>query len=207
MNNVIDLSAVRSRHEITRNEIMPMAEYSKVRMERRKALVKVKKDRRVPIGPHATFYFESYETMWFQIHEMLFIEKGGEEQIADELAAFNPLIPKGDELVATLMFEIDDEKLRKSILSRLGGVEETVFIKFGDHEITALAEEDVDRTNADGKASSVQFLHFKFSDQEIAALKVHEGDVMLGIRHENYPHMTLLQPETKRALTADFAAQ
>ena len=191
--------------KITRKDIMPMEDYAKVRSERRKAIVEIKKHRRVPIGPYATFYFENYDTMWQQIHEMLFIEKGGEEQIADELAAYNPLIPKGRELVATLMFEIDDETLRRRILGRLGGVEETVFIKFGDYEIIADAETDVDRTTADGKASSVQFLHFNFSDDAAEALKRFDGDVMLGIKHENYAHMTLLPPATKKALAEDFA--
>ena len=205
MSNIVEFPKPGNRFEITRGDIMDMAAYAKIRSERRKAMVDIKKHRRVPIGPHATFYFENYDTMWQQIHEMLFIEKGGEAQIADELAAYNPLVPKGGELVATLMFEIDDERLRKSILGRLGGVEETVFLKFGNHEIIAGAEKDVDRTTADGKASSVQFLHFNFSDREAAAFKTHEGDVMLGIKHENYPHMTLLQRETKAALAADFA--
>ena len=203
--NVVDLNAVRNRTEITRSEIMPMSEYGAIRNDRRKALVAIKKLRRVPIGPDATFYFESYDTMWFQIHEMLFIEKGGEEQIADELAAYNPLIPKGRELVATLMFEIDDEVLRRSILGRLGGVEETVFMKFGDHEVIAVAEEDIDRTTADGKASSVQFLHFKFTDEQAEAFRSGDGDIVLGMRHENYPHMTRVQPATRKALAADFS--
>jgi hypothetical protein len=205
MNNVIDLNAVRNRFEITRQDIMPVVDYAKIRSEKRKALVEIKKPRRVPIGPHATFYFENYDTMWMQIHEMLYIEKGGEAQIADELAAYNPLVPNGHELVATLMFEIDDEKLRKSVLGRLGGVEETVFLKFGDHEIKAVAEADVDRTTAEGKASSVQFLHFPFTEEEIASFKAYDGDVILGIRHENYPHMTMLPKATKMSLEGDFA--
>lgn len=205
MSNVVNFHSRRDRFEITRGDIMDMDAYAKVRGERRKAIVDIKKRRRVPIGPHATFYFENYETMWQQIHEMLYIEKGGEVQIADELAAYNPLVPKGRELVATLMFEIDDETLRKRVLGRLGGVEETVFLKFGDSEIIASAEEDVDRTTAEGKASSVQFLHFNFSDAQAAAFKSHDGDVMLGIKHKNYPHMTLLQAETKVALAEDFA--
>ncbi|NNE40797.1 MAG: DUF3501 family protein [Marinicaulis sp.] len=191
--------------EITRDDIVSMDDYGKIRGAKRKELVDIKKARRVPIGPHATFYFESYDTMWMQIHEMLFIEKGGDEQIADELAAYNPLIPNGRELVATLMFEIDDERLRRSVLGRLGGVEETVFLKFGDEEITATAEEDVDRTTADGKASSVQFLHFPFAKPQAAAFKAHDGDVVLGIRHKNYPHMTLLPSATKAALAGDLA--
>ena len=164
--------------EITRADIMDMAEYAKVRAEKRRALVDIKRNRRVPLGPHATFYFENYETMWQQIHEMLFIERGGEEQIPDELSAYNPLIPNGRELVATLMFEIDNPVVRKNVLSKLGGVEETAFMRFAGHEIVAKAEEDVDRTTADGKASSVQFLH--------------------------YAHMTILPEAVREALSKDF---
>lgn len=204
MSNVINFPEPRDRFEITRDDIMDMTEYAKIRAAKRKAIVAVKKNRRVPIGPYATFYFENYDTMWLQIHEMLFIEKGGEAQIPDELSAYNPLIPDGREFVATLMFEIDDETLRKSILGRLGGVEETVFFKFGEREILARAEADVDRTTADGKASSVQFLHFVFSDDDVAALRAFDGDVMLGVKHANYPHMTLLQPETKASLLRDL---
>ncbi len=194
-----------NRFEITHDDIMNISDYGKIRGDVRKSIVQIKKHRRVPIGPYATFFFENYQTMWMQIHEMLFIEKGGDAQIPDELSAYNPLIPKGRELVATLMFEIDDETLRRSILGRLGGVEETVFIKFGDREILADAETDVDRTTADGKASSVQFLHFKFSDDDVAAFKTFSGDIMLGIKHENYPHMTLMSAATKASLEADFA--
>lgn len=201
MSNIVQFGR---KTEVTPADIMDMKEYAKVRAEKRKALVEVKRHRRVAIGPHATFYFENYDTMWQQIHEMLYIEKGGPEQIKDELAAYNPLIPKGRELVATLMFEIDDEKLRKSVLGRLGGVEETVFLKFGPHEITADAEEDVDRTNAEGKASSVQFLHFNFTDEQAEAFKACDDDIILGIRHENYPHMTLLPPATRASLARDL---
>ena len=205
MSKIGELNSSGNRFEITKDDILSMAAYGAIRSERRKALVEVKKNRRVPIGPHATFYFENYDTMWQQIHEMLFIEKGGDEQITDELAAYNPLIPKGRELVATLMFEIDDELLRRSILGRLGGVEETVFLKFGENEVIAEAETDVDRTTADGKASSVQFLHFPFTDEQVEAFTENKDEIVLGIKHDNYPHMTLLQPKTREALAADFA--
>ena len=205
MTNVVNFSGATRKFEVTRADIMDLDDYTKIRIEKRKALVQTKKHRRVSIGPHATFYFESYDTMWLQIHEMLYIEKGGEQQIPDELAAYNPLIPNGRELVATLMFEIDDEPLRKRVLGGLGGVEETVFIKIGDREINAVAEEDVDRTNADGKASSVQFLHFPFTDADVDAFNHDGSEVVLGIRHKNYPHMTLLQSATKAELQRDFA--
>jgi hypothetical protein len=98
--------------------MMAMKHYAGERRDRRTKLVEVKKQRRMPVGPDCTFYFENYETMWHQVHEMLFIEKGGEEQIPDELAAYNPLIPKGRELVATVMFEIDDPVRRQAVRKR-----------------------------------------------------------------------------------------
>jgi len=190
--------------EITRADILEMAEYGKIRADKRRALVAVKRNRRVPLGPHATFYFESYETMWQQVHEMLFIERGGEEQIPDELDAYNPLIPKGRELVATLMFEIDNPVIRKTVLSKLGGVEETGFLRFAGEEIVATSEEDVDRTTADGKASSVQFLHFAFTDAQAAAFSKPGTEVTLGIKHPAYAHMTVLTEDVRAALAKDF---
>ena len=191
--------------EITRADIMEMDDYAKVRKQRRRNITKMKSDRRVALGPDATFYFESYDTMWHQIHEMLYIERGGEEQIVDELAAYNPLIPKGRELIATLMFEIDEPERRESFLAGLGGVEETVCLNLGSKIIRAEAEEDVDRTSADGKASSVQFLHFPFSDGDVALFFDPSVKVVLAIEHGNYPHMTLLSEATRTALQGDFS--
>ena len=190
--------------EITRADILDMAEYGKIRADKRRALVAVKRNRRVPLGPHATFYFESYETMWQQVHEMLFIERGGEEQIPDELAAYNPLIPKGRELVATLMFEIDNPVLRKTVLGGLGGVEDTVFMRIDGQDILARAEADVDRTSAEGKASSVQFLHFDFTDAQAAAFARPGTEVTLGVRHPAYAHMTVLTDSVRAELAKDF---
>jgi len=189
---------------ITREDIMPMADYEQVRKAKRTEITQIKKNRRMEVGPFATFYFENRATMWHQIHEMLFIEKGGEEQIADELAAYNPLIPNGRELVATVMIEIDDERRRRSVLGRLGGFEETMFIRFGDHEVTGVPEDDVDRTTADGKASSVQFVHFPFTDAEAAAFKSGDGQAVLGVGHENYAHMAVLPEAVRQALAEDL---
>src|SRR5262245_57853845 len=144
------------KHEITRADLMPIPEYSKVRKERRQTLVAAQRDRRLHVGRYATFHFENYDSMWHQVHEMLYIEKGGEAQVEDELRAYNSLIPNGRELVATIMFEIDDEKQRRAFLAKLGGVEETVFLRFDGETVRGKAETDVDRTTADGKASSVQ---------------------------------------------------
>jgi len=178
--------------------------YAKNRKQFRNELVQFKKNRRIPIGPYATFYFESFETMLGQIQEMLHIEKGGKEQLKDELNAYNPLIPKGEELVATLMFEIDDPTLRADFLSKVGGIEETVYIKVGDEKINVVSETDVDRTSADGKASSVQFIHFNFNKEQIKKFKDMETEVILGINHNLYNHMAKISLDNKKALTSDF---
>ena len=189
---------------ITRDDILPMSEFSKIRGAKRRELVAMKDSRRVPVGPDATFYFENRDTMWFQIHEMLFIEQGGEKQIACELEAYNPLIPNGLELVATLMFEVDDPTRRAGLLAVLGGVEETVTLCFGEHVIAARAEEDVDRNTAKGKASSVQFLHFPFSEKQIVVFQDLSNQVVIGLGHPGYSHMAVLRRETQLALGSDF---
>lgn len=193
--------------EITKSDILSMEIYGAERAQRRSRVTAMKRDRRVSIGPDATFYFESYDTMYHQIHEMLWIEKGGEEQIADELEAYNPLIPNGKELVATLMFEIDDEVRRGHFLSGLGGVEETVTISFdGTDQVQGQSEEDIDRTNAAGKASAIQFLHFPFTDAQIFNFADPNVQVTLGISHPKYGHIAILSAETRAALSKDFSA-
>lgn len=191
--------------EITRADIMDMAEYAKVRAEKRRALVDVKRNRRVPLGPHATFYFENYETMWQQIHEMLFIERGGEAQIPDELEAYNPLIPKGRNLVCTLMFEIEDEVRRRNTLRRLGWVEDTITLSFDGETLKAEPEQDVERTTPDGKTSAVHFLHFRFTDEQAEKFKKEGTQVIIGAAHENYHHMAVLPEASRVELAQDLA--
>ena len=194
----------RERREIQKEDIMPLDVYTKNRKELRKNIVNFKKDRRIALGPYATFYFESYETMLAQVQEMLYIEKGGDEQLKDELIAYNPLIPNGKELTATLMFEIDNPVLRAAFLSKVGGIEEKVFIKIDGEIIKAIPEEDVDRTSSEGKASSVQFIHFKFTDEQIQKFKSNSSEVEIGIDHDEYTHTTKLSSATLNSLSADF---
>ncbi|MGB0551614.1 MAG: DUF3501 family protein [Alphaproteobacteria bacterium] len=191
--------------ELTREDIMPMEEYAKIRKERRSTIVAVKRNRRMEIGPVAVCHFESYDSMWQQVHEMLFIERGGEEQIADELNAYNPMIPKGSELVCTVMFEIDEPIRRKNFLSKLGGVEETMTIAFAGETVTGVPEADVDRTTADGKASSVQFLHFPFTPPQIEAFRTPETQIIVGFEHSEYAHLAVMPESTRSALAKDFA--
>ncbi|MDA8671254.1 DUF3501 family protein [Candidatus Pelagibacter sp.] len=195
----------REKKEIQKEDIMPLDVYIKNRKELRKNIVSFKKDRRIALGPYATFYFESYETMLAQVQEMLYIEKGGDEQLKDELTAYNPLIPNGKELTATLMFEIDNPVSRSAFLSKVGGIEEKVFIKIDGEFIKASPEKDVDRTSAEGKASSVQFIHFKFSDEQIQKFKSEGADVEIGINHKEYSHTTKLSLANLSSLSADFS--
>ena len=195
----------REKKEIQKEDIMPLDVYIKNRKELRKNIVSFKKDRRIALGPYATFYFESYETMLAQVQEMLYIEKGGEEQLKDELTAYNPLIPNGKELTATLMFEIDNPVSRSAFLSKVGGIEEKVFIKIDGEFISASPEKDIDRTSAEGKASSVQFIHFKFNDEQIQKFKSDGAEVEIGINHKEYSHTTKLSLANLSSLSADFS--
>jgi Protein of unknown function (DUF3501) len=193
-----------AKREITPADILPPAEYAKRRAAIRAEIVAKKKNRRLEVGPCATFYFECYETMLQQVQEMLHIEKGGEAQIADELSAYNPLIPKGNELVATVMFEIDDPVRRARMLARLGGIENMMFIKLGEEKIMGQAEQDQDRTTAEGKASSVQFVHFPFTRAQIERFRKSGETIIVGVDHENYAHMAVMPDAVRRELAGDF---
>ena len=195
----------REKREIQKEDIMPLDVYTEKRRELRKSIVDYKKNRRVALGPYATFYFESYETMLAQVQEMLYIEKGGDEQLKDELSAYNPLIPNGKELTATLMFEIDNPISRAAFLGKVGGIEETVFMKIDGEKIKAVPEEDVDRTSAEGKASSVQFIHFNFTDDQIEKFQSNSSEIELGIDHKEYSHSTKLSKENIASLSTDFS--
>nr|WP_294523500.1 DUF3501 family protein [uncultured Rhodopila sp.] len=190
---------------MTETDILPMAEYVKSRADWRTKVTAKKRHRRVNVGPYITFYFECYDTMWLQVQEMLYIEKGGPEQIPGELEAYNPLIPNGSELTATFMIEIDDPGLRKRVLDGLGRIEEAAFIRVGGETIRGAPEADADRTRADGKASSVQFVHFPFTPNQIAAFSSPDADVVLGFNHPNYGHMAVLSEPIREELTTDFS--
>ena len=195
----------KEKREIQKSDIMPLDAYIKDRKELRKNIVNFKKNRRVALGPYATFYFESYETMLAQVQEMLYIEKGGDEQLNDELIAYNPLIPNGKELTATLMFEIDNPISRAAFLGKVGGIEEMVFMKINGEIVNAVPEEDVDRTSAEGKASSVQFIHFNFTDEQIQKFKSSDVNIELGVDHREYSHATKLSKENIASLSGDFS--
>lgn len=193
-----------ARTEITRADIMPMEEYGKIRDDRRRSISAMKRARRVAVGPDTTFYFENYDTMLHQVHEMLYVEQGGDAQIEDELSAYNPLIPRGDALVATFMIEVDNPVRRAKVLRELAGVEEHIAMIIGEERVAAVADDDAERTTADGKTSSVHFLRFPFTPAQIEAFRTERARVILAVEHPNYTHMAVLADETRRALAADF---
>ena len=194
----------KEKRQIEKKDLIPANVYIECRKQVRKDLVEFKRNRRISLGPYATFYFESFETMVAQIQEMLYIEKGGDEQLKDELIAYNPLVPNGKELTATLMFEIDNPVSRGAFLSKVGEIEKKIFIKIESEIIKAVPEGDVDRTSAAGKASSVQFIHFKLTDDQIDKFKSGSTNIELGIDHKEYSHTTKLTKDNIKSLSADF---
>jgi hypothetical protein len=141
--------------QITAADIIPAADYAKRRKELRAEIVAIKRQRRLSVGPYATLHFENFDTMRMQVQEMLFIEKGGDEQLPGELAAYNPLIPNGRELVATVLFEIDDPARRATFLASLGGVEEAAFIEVAGSRIAGAAEADQGSVTCVGSGARV----------------------------------------------------
>lgn len=193
-----------AEHRITPSDLLAPRDYAARRTELRKSLIPRKDKRRVEVGPVATFYFENYDTMWLQVHEMLHIEKGGEQQIAGELDAYNPLIPQGRELIATLMLEIDDPQRRDRTLRQLAGIEESVAMEVDGIGIKAEPTEYEDRTTPDGKTSSVHWLRFPFTRDAAEKFKSGSGRVVIEISHPRYGHMAVLQSDVRAELAKDF---
>jgi hypothetical protein len=197
-------SDVVTKRQITREDMLSLDEYERERPERRRAITLMKKNRRVSVGPDVTFYFENYDTMWHQIHEMLRIEKGGEDQIEDELRAYNPLIPDGRTLVSTMMIEIEEPARRARVLAQLGGIDNCVAMEFAGHTVRAAPEGDVERTTQEGKTSSVHFLKFPFTPEQIKAFTEPGARIVLAISHPRYDHMCALPSAVLAEVAQDF---
>ena len=189
---------------IKKEDIISNEEYGKIRKHKREEMISFKKSRRIDIGPVISLYFESKDTMIYQIQEMSYVEQISREEIQLEIDSYNPLVPNGKELTATMMIEIDEPLRRKNFLSRLGGIEEKVSITLGDIRINALAETDLDRTTADGKASAVHFLHFPFNDELIKKFKDINNIIKIGIDHSAYGHLAIVSDDTRTSLVKEF---
>jgi hypothetical protein len=192
------------KRKITPADIMPMTEYGKIRHEHRRKLVQVKKNRRLEVGPFCTFLFENYDTMWAQVHEMLYIEKGGDEQLDGELESYNPLIPQGREIVATMLIQIEDEIKRARILATLGHIENQISLTFAGETVQAVPTDDTERTTPEGKTSSVHFLHFSMTADQAAKFKAAGTQVLLGVSHANYGHIAVMPENVRAELAKDL---
>lgn len=197
-------TSVRDSRRLTRADILPPVEYAGVRREERRRITALKRCRRLEVGPSATFYFENLQTMRHQVQEMLYIEKGGDAQIEDELCAYNPLIPQGSELVATVMFEIDDPVSRDRVLAHLGGIENHVFFEVAGETIRGEPDQTRENTSPEGKASSVQFVRFPFTHRQVARFKTAGAEIFVGFDHPNYRHKAVVSEPVRAVLASDF---
>lgn len=194
----------KPRRRLRPEDILPLADYIPLRRARLGEIAELKRWRRVEVGPFATFHFENFATMRHQVQEMLYIEKGGEAQLADELDAYNPLVPQEGELSATVMFEIDDPRRRAAVLARLGGIERHAFVEVAGRRVRGEPDPTRENTSAQGKASAVQFIKFRFAPAEIAAFKTPGSAVAVGFDHPDYGHMAALSEPVRAALALDF---
>jgi len=194
----------RSHRTITADDILAPEQYELIRNDKKQEAIARKKLTRISVGPHATVLFENWDSMWLQVHEMLRIEKGGAEQLVDELSAYDPMVPKGSELTATVLFEVEDPIRRDAFLRTIGGVEGHVSIQVGGHVIKARPEGDVERTReSDGKASAVHFFHFDFTPEAMAAWNDPAQTAMVVVDHPNYGHAALVSRETREFLARE----
>jgi Protein of unknown function (DUF3501) len=194
----------KQQRRLTRDDILPLADYLPVRRERRRQASELKRRRQVEIGPYAIVLFENLEAMRQQVQEMLYIEKGGAAQLEDELEAYNPLIPQGSELVATVMFEIDDPVQRGTELLRIGGIETHACIDVDGHRVRGEPDPTRENTSAEGKASAVQFLNFTFAPDLISLFKTPGAQIVVGFDHPNYAHLVAPPDLIRSALAQDF---
>ena len=192
------------KRKFSPDDLLSAAEYPKRRAEMRTAISALKKNRRIEVGPIATFFFENYDTIRHQIQEMLHIEKGGAPQLADEIEAYEPLIPQGNELVATVMFEVDDDIRRRVLLFKIGGIENHAFVKIGDQLVRGTPDPHRENTSPEGKASSVQFFHFRMNEAQAAAFAKPEVQVLIGFDHPNYGHIAVVPEPIRAALAEDL---
>jgi len=194
----------RDQRTITAADILPVEQFQAIRAKKKAEAIARKKLTRVSVGPNATVLFETWDSMWLQIQEMLRIEKGGDAQIPDELAAYDPMVPKGSELTATVLFEVGDPVRRDAFLRSIGGIEKHVAIEVDGHRIRARPEGDIERTRErDNKASAVHFFHFDFPPEAVAAWKSGVGSALVLMDHPRYGHAALVSAETREFLARE----
>ncbi|HBC58447.1 MAG TPA: DUF3501 domain-containing protein [Gammaproteobacteria bacterium] len=190
---------------LKRSDLFSLERYAETRSEFRQKVLVHKKSRQVAIGAHITLYFEDRLTIQYQIQEMLRTERIFEaDAIQEELDAYNPLIPNGENLMATMMLEYSDVAERQAALEKLIGVEDKIWLQLGQNaKIFAIADEDLEREN-EQKTSAVHFLRFPLDDSSIHAFNNHEP-LLFGCDHEHMLETVSVESEaTYQSLLADL---
>lgn len=190
--------------KISREDLLSLEDYSVKRDEIRAKAMEHKSNRRLQIGNNAFLYFEDYTTMFYQVQEMLRIEKIFESaEIAHELEAYNPLIPDGTNWKATFMLQYDDIETRRTELAKLLDIEDKIWVEVeGCERVFGIANEDLDRKDPD-KTSSVHFMRFELPNEAILAVKM-GAEIKFGIDHDNYRYDTVLAENTRASLAEDI---
>jgi hypothetical protein len=191
--------------KLTRNDLYSLEQYATARPEFRHRVLEHKRQRRIPVGPHAVFYFEDRLTIQYQVQEMLRVERIFEaDGIEEELAAYNPLIPDGSNWKATFMLEYADPEERRRALAQLVGIEERAWVEIeGCDRAWAIADEDLERSTED-KTSAVHFLRFELTPEMVNLVK-NGAAISLGIDHPNYCHqIDDLEPPVRDSLLMDL---
>ncbi|EXJ14060.1 DUF3501 family protein [Imhoffiella purpurea] len=189
---------------LTRDDLYSLEQYAQLRGDFRAKVMAHKKNRQVPLGAHATLYFEDRLTMQYQIQEMLRVERIFEaEGIQDELDAYNPLIPDGSNWKATFMLEYEDPEKRRAALARLLGIEDRIWVQVdGSDKVYAVADEDLERED-DSRTSSVHFLRFELTAPMVAAVKG-GASVSAGVEHPGYERHVVMSPQVRDSLADDL---
>jgi hypothetical protein len=190
--------------KLTHADLWKLEDYARERTAFRAEVIAHKKTRTVHLGAHLTLIFEDRTTVQYQVQEMLRIERIFEaEAIDEELGAYNPLIPDGANLKATMLIEYDDADMRKRELEKLRGIEDVIELAVGSHaSVRAIADEDLDRSN-ETKTSAVHFLRFELTPAMIAALRAGEP-LVFAVAHPHYAARVTVEPAVRQALLADL---
>ncbi len=190
--------------KVSMKDILNLYEYEKVRDEKLREIVKLRKRRMVHVGDKVTLVFENFDTVWFQIQEMVRAERMvKDEDIQFEIDTYNELIPEKNQLSATMFVEIPDEKERRETLPKLVGIHDTVYMHIGNrYTLKARADEKSQMDYEEGKASVVHFLKWDLTPEQVEAFK--REPVRIEINHENYKAMAEIPPEVKKELVKDL---
>ena len=192
-------------NKLVPSDLMSLERYARERPEFRARVIAHKKRRQLTVGPSTLWLFEDRLTAQYQVQEMLRTERIFEaEGIAEELEAYNPLIPDGRNWKVTLLIEFIDPEVRKVQLEKLRGIEDRCYVQVAACErLFAIADEDLEREN-ETKTSAVHFLRFELTETMAKSLKS-GASLGVGVDHPNYKHaIAAVEEHVRSALLADL---